>query len=50
MVNGEICIGLFALRNIMKGEEVTFDYNYVRVFGAAAKKNVIVVHLIVGVI
>uniref|UniRef100_A0A803QKC0 Histone-lysine N-methyltransferase ASHH2 n=1 Tax=Cannabis sativa TaxID=3483 RepID=A0A803QKC0_CANSA len=38
MVNGEICIGLFALRDIKKGEEVTFDYNYVRVFGAVAKK------------
>ncbi|XP_040997557.1 uncharacterized protein LOC121243496 isoform X5 [Juglans microcarpa x Juglans regia] len=38
MVNGEICIGLFALRDIKKDEEVTFDYNYVRVFGAAAKK------------
>ncbi|XP_039069191.1 histone-lysine N-methyltransferase ASHH2-like [Hibiscus syriacus] len=38
MVNGEICIGLFTLRDITKGEEVTFDYNYVRVFGAAAKK------------
>ncbi|XP_022749006.1 histone-lysine N-methyltransferase ASHH2-like isoform X2 [Durio zibethinus] len=38
MVNGEICIGLFAVRDIKKGEEVTFDYNYVRVFGAAAKK------------
>ncbi|XP_015885762.3 uncharacterized protein LOC107421114 isoform X1 [Ziziphus jujuba] len=38
MVNGEICIGLFALRDIKKGEEVTFDYNYVRVFGAAAQK------------
>ncbi|XP_050208602.1 histone-lysine N-methyltransferase ASHH2 [Mercurialis annua] len=38
VVNGEICIGLFALRDIKKGEEVTFDYNYVRVFGAAAKK------------
>ncbi|KAG4200823.1 hypothetical protein ERO13_A05G238000v2 [Gossypium hirsutum] len=38
MVNGEICIGLFALRDIKKGEEITFDYNYVRVFGAAAKK------------
>ncbi|KAJ4966706.1 hypothetical protein NE237_018555 [Protea cynaroides] len=38
MVNGEICIGLFAMRDINKGEEVTFDYNYVRVYGAAAKK------------
>ncbi|GAB2289810.1 hypothetical protein Dimus_024115 [Dionaea muscipula] len=38
MVNGEICIGLFAIRNIDKGQELTFDYNYVRVFGAAAKK------------
>uniref|UniRef100_A0A2P2L0A5 Histone-lysine N-methyltransferase ASHH2 n=1 Tax=Rhizophora mucronata TaxID=61149 RepID=A0A2P2L0A5_RHIMU len=38
VVNGEICIGLFALQDIKKGEEVTFDYNYVRVFGAAAKE------------
>ncbi|KAJ8557998.1 hypothetical protein K7X08_004764 [Anisodus acutangulus] len=38
MVNGEVCIGLFALRDIKKGKEVTFDYNYVRVFGAAVKK------------
>ncbi|KAG0470951.1 hypothetical protein HPP92_015497 [Vanilla planifolia] len=38
MVNGEVCIGLFAIRDIKKGEEVTFDYNYVRVFGAAAKR------------
>ncbi|KAL3840048.1 hypothetical protein ACJIZ3_024639 [Penstemon smallii] len=38
MVNGEVCVGLFAVRDIKKGEEVTFDYNYVRVFGAAAKK------------
>ncbi|CAI9115513.1 OLC1v1016428C1 [Oldenlandia corymbosa var. corymbosa] len=38
MVNGEVCVGIFALRDIKKGEEVTFDYNYVRVFGAAAKK------------
>ncbi|CAL0305489.1 unnamed protein product [Lupinus luteus] len=38
MVNGEICIGLFALKKIKQDEEVTFDYNYVRVFGAAAKK------------
>ncbi|XP_075514162.1 histone-lysine N-methyltransferase ASHH2-like isoform X2 [Primulina tabacum] len=38
MVNGEVCVGLFAVKDIQKGEEVTFDYNYVRVFGAAAKK------------
>ncbi|KAL8467061.1 hypothetical protein ACS0TY_035953 [Phlomoides rotata] len=38
MVNGEVCVGLFAIRDIKKGEELTFDYNYVRVFGAAAKK------------
>ncbi|CAN0928431.1 Histone-lysine N-methyltransferase ASHH2 [Linum grandiflorum] len=38
VVNGEICIGMFAVRNIKKGEELTFDYNYVRVFGAAAKR------------
>ncbi|KAI3960359.1 hypothetical protein MKW98_017083 [Papaver atlanticum] len=38
MVNGEVCVGLFALRDLKKGEEVTFDYNYVRVFGAAAKR------------
>ncbi|KAG9149163.1 hypothetical protein Leryth_003160 [Lithospermum erythrorhizon] len=38
VVNGEVCIGLFALKNIQKGEELTFDYNYVRVFGAAVKK------------
>ncbi|CAO2834241.1 unnamed protein product [Amaranthus hypochondriacus] len=38
VVNGEVCVGLFALRSIKKGEELTFDYNYVRVFGAAAKK------------
>ncbi|XP_015079413.1 histone-lysine N-methyltransferase ASHH2-like [Solanum pennellii] len=38
IVNGEVCIGLFAIRDIKKGEEVTFDYNFVRVFGAAVKK------------
>ncbi|KAK1309538.1 Histone-lysine N-methyltransferase ASHH2 [Acorus calamus] len=38
MVNGEVCVGLFATRDLKKGEEVTFDYNYVRVFGAVAKK------------
>eukprot|EP00252_Welwitschia_mirabilis_P017251 TRINITY_DN3823_c0_g1_i1.p1 TRINITY_DN3823_c0_g1~~TRINITY_DN3823_c0_g1_i1.p1 ORF type:complete len:1400 (-),score=307.70 TRINITY_DN3823_c0_g1_i1:652-4425(-) len=37
-VNGEVCIGFFAKRDLVKGEEVTFDYNYVRVLGAAAKK------------
>ncbi|KAF3337732.1 histone-lysine N-methyltransferase ASHH2-like isoform X2 [Carex littledalei] len=38
IVNGEVCIGLFAITDIKKGEELTFDYNYVRVVGAAAKK------------
>ncbi|CAL5057754.1 unnamed protein product [Urochloa decumbens] len=38
MVNGEVCIGIFAMRNIKKAEELTFDYNYVRVSGAAPQK------------
>ncbi|KAI5056550.1 hypothetical protein GOP47_0028368 [Adiantum capillus-veneris] len=38
MVNGEVCIGLFAIRDLEKGEEITFDYNFVRLCGAAAKK------------
>uniref|UniRef100_A0A7I4BUC1 Uncharacterized protein n=1 Tax=Physcomitrium patens TaxID=3218 RepID=A0A7I4BUC1_PHYPA len=38
MVDGEVCIGLFAIRDIKEREEVTFDYNFVRVGGADAKK------------
>ncbi|CAN6936203.1 unnamed protein product [Brassica oleracea] len=38
MVNGEICVGIFSMKDLKKGQELTFDYNYVRVFGAAAKK------------
>lgn len=38
MVNGEVCIGLFAIRDIKKGEELTFDYNHLRVTGATTKK------------
>ncbi|KAG0625352.1 hypothetical protein M758_2G047800 [Ceratodon purpureus] len=38
MVDGEVCIGLFAIRDVEKGEEITFDYNFVRVGGADAKK------------
>ncbi|KAJ7514756.1 hypothetical protein O6H91_23G058100 [Diphasiastrum complanatum] len=37
-VNGEICIGLFAIRDLVQGEEITFDYHYEPVYGAAAKK------------
>lgn len=37
-VNGEVCIGFFAVRDLIKGEEVTFDYNYVRFLGSAAKR------------
>ncbi|KAL0878201.1 hypothetical protein Bca101_027907 [Brassica carinata] len=38
MVNGEICVGIFSMQNLKKGQELTFDYNYERVSGAAAKK------------
>ncbi|KAF8092644.1 hypothetical protein N665_0407s0023 [Sinapis alba] len=38
MVNGEICVGIFSKQGLKKGQELTFDYNYVRIFGAAAKK------------
>ncbi|XP_002980990.2 histone-lysine N-methyltransferase ASHH2 [Selaginella moellendorffii] len=37
-VNGEICIGLFAIRDVAKNEEITFNYNFERLYGAAAKK------------
>ena len=30
MVNGELCIGIFALRDVAAGEELTFDYNFER--------------------
>ena len=30
MVNGELCIGLFALQDIPGGTELTFDYNFER--------------------
>jgi histone-lysine N-methyltransferase SETD2 len=28
MVNGELCIGLYALTTINQGDELTFDYNF----------------------
>lgn len=31
MVYGEVYIRLFAIRDIKKGDELTFDYNYLRV-------------------
>jgi hypothetical protein len=37
-VDGEVCIGLFANRDLIEGEEITFNYNYERVGGAVAKK------------
>ena len=30
VVRGELAIGLFALRDISAGEELTFDYNFER--------------------
>jgi len=30
MVNGELCIGLFTLRDVREGDELTFDYNFER--------------------
>jgi hypothetical protein len=37
-VDGEVCIGLFANRDLIEGEEITFNYNYEPVGGAVAKK------------
>ena len=37
VVNGKLRMGIFALRDIVKGEEITFDYNVDR-YGAAAQK------------
>ena len=37
VVNGKLRMGIFALRDIIKGEEITFDYNVDR-YGAAAQK------------
>jgi hypothetical protein len=36
-VNGKLRVGFFALRNIAKGEELTFDYQFQR-FGESAQK------------
>jgi hypothetical protein len=30
LVRGDLCIGLFALRDIAAEEELTFDYNFER--------------------
>ena len=30
MVNGELCIGIYALTDVRQGEELTFDYNFER--------------------
>ena len=37
VVNGKLKMGIFAKRNILKGEEITFDYNVDR-YGATAQK------------
>lgn len=37
IVNGKLKMGIFAKRKIMKGEEITFDYNVDR-YGATAQK------------
>ncbi|GLJ29914.1 hypothetical protein SUGI_0591390 [Cryptomeria japonica] len=37
-VNGEVCIGFFAKRDLVKGEELTADYNFQPASGAAAEK------------
>lgn len=38
MVDGEICIGVFAITDLEKGEEITIDYNYVFARGLCVQK------------
>lgn len=37
IVEGKVCVGIFALRNVSAGEEITFDYQFER-FGSEAQR------------